>query len=279
MMPLSSSLSFLFRKFPAAMQWVRAFRDQMDRRAPALLTPWGFKLAGSELMAYGTFEPEETKLVRTLLQDVDILVNAGANVGYYCCHALSMGRPVIAVEPIHRNLHYLLRNIRENGWSKQAQVFPVALGKAADILEIWGTGTGASLVKGWASIPESYVTQVPVLTLDRILGDELKGRRALILVDIEGAEYMMLQGAGQTLANHPRPVWIVEVSTTEHQPDGVSMNPNFARTFEIFFSNGYRAFTADASMREITRETVVAVASGKERLHTHNFVFKPSNAQ
>ena len=45
------------------------------------------------------------------------------------------------------------------------------------------------MVKGWAGISESYVTQVPVLTLDRILGYVLEGKRAQILVDVEGAEY------------------------------------------------------------------------------------------
>ena len=89
-------------------------------------------------MADGSFEPEESAIVRKLLADVDLLVNVGANVGYYCWHALSMGKPMIAIEPITRNLHYLLKNIQNNGWSNQAEVFPVALGAGADILQIWG---------------------------------------------------------------------------------------------------------------------------------------------
>lgn len=48
-------------------------------------------------MASGDFEPEETRLIQDLLQEVDTLVNIGANVGYYCCHALSLGKRVIAV--------------------------------------------------------------------------------------------------------------------------------------------------------------------------------------
>ena len=80
-------------------------------------------------MAAGTLEPEETALVRKLLQEVDVLVNVGANVGYYCCHALSLGKPVIAVEPIAGNLHYLLANIRNNGWTAYAEVFPMANGR------------------------------------------------------------------------------------------------------------------------------------------------------
>jgi FkbM family methyltransferase len=224
-------------------------------------------------MAAGSFEPEETKLVRRLMADVDVLVNIGANVGYYCCHALSMDKPVIAVEPNTRNLHYLMKNIQNNGWANQAEVFPVALGTGADILQMWGGGTGASLVKGWAGIPESYVTQVPILSLDRVLGDTLRGKKALILVDIEGAEFMMLQGSKQTLINEPRAIWLMEISSTEHQPAGAAMNPHFAKTFELFFAQGYRAFTADEAATEITPAIVQEVVAGTQRLGTHNFVF------
>ena len=55
------------------------------------MTPWGFSLAGHETMAAGKFYPQETRLMRDLSQEVDLLVNVGANVGYYCCHALSLG--------------------------------------------------------------------------------------------------------------------------------------------------------------------------------------------
>lgn len=252
----------------------RSLRDQLDRRASFVTTPWGFCLAGHEAMAKGDFEPEETELVRRLLGEVDVFVNVGANVGYYCCHALDLGRSVIAVEPMERNLHYLLKNIHGNGWAGKAQVFPVAAGGATGILQMWGSGTGASLVRGWAGIPESYVRLVPVLTLDRILGDSLAGRRALILADIEGAELAMLEGALRTLDKNPRPVWLIEVAATEHQPPGVLMNPNFAKTFDMFFSRGYEAYTANSEMRSICMDDVVKIEAGDLQLSTHNFLFR-----
>ncbi|WKT80104.1 FkbM family methyltransferase [Thermosynechococcus sp. PP45] len=240
----------------------------------ARITPWGFSLAGHAAMAAGSFEPEETKVVRKLLADVDVLVNVGANVGYYCCHALSMGKSVIAVEPNTRNLHYLLKNIKNNGWEKKAEVFPVAMGSGTDILPMWGGGTGASLIKGWAATPERYVTQVPVLSLDRVLGDTLRGKSALILVDVEGAEWMMLQGAKRALMNEPRPIWMMEICFAEHQPAGVAMNPHFKETFGIFFECGYRAFTADSTALEITPAMVDEVVVGHRKLETHNFIFR-----
>ena len=260
-------------RFSKITLFYRNIRDLLDRSQPLRKTHWGFVFSGHDSMAKGSFEPDETKLVRSLMATKDVLVNLGANVGYYCCHALDCGKPVIAVEPNVRNLHYLLKNIKSNGWSKMAEIYPIALGGSADILQMWGGGTGASLIKGWAAIPESYVTQVPVLSLDRLLGESLLGKNSLILVDIEGAEFMMLEGAKKTLINEPRPTWLVEISSAEHQPTGIKINPNFQKTFDLFFNSGYRAFTADESQREVFPAMVAQVMDGRCSLTTHNFIF------
>lgn len=223
-------------------------------------------------MAAGTFEPEETALVRATLSEVDALVNIGANVGYYCCHALSLGRQVLAIEPIHRNVEYLLRNIDANGWADGVRVFPTAAGAEPGILTMWGGGTAASLVRGWAGIPEGHTCLVPILPLDELIGPTLSNQRLLIIVDVEGAEFQMLQGAGDTLARKPRPTWLVEISLREHQPAGI--NPRFADTFDVFFDHGYRAFSANDSKQEVTLEDVKRIVRGERDVATHNYLFR-----
>lgn len=263
----------LVSRFPRVAAMYRGVRDQLDGMEEPQPTPWGFKLAGNAAMAQGTFEPVETELVRKLLKEVDVLVNVGANVGYYCCHALSMEKPVIAFEPMPRNLRFLCKNIMANSWSG-AEIFPVALSNNIGILEIYGGDTGASLVKGWAGIPESYKTIVPCSTMDTILNARLAGKKALILVDIEGAEKWMLEGAGKMLTNDPKPIWLVEIMSKDHQPAGIKINPNLTSVFQYFFQNGYQAFSADKNMRSISMEEVNSVANGLSSFETHNFVFR-----
>ena len=259
---------------PRTTKFLRAFRDSLDQHSLPKETPWGFTLAGHKAMAEGTFEPQETLLVRKLLEEVDMLVNVGANIGYYCCHALNIGKPVVAIEPNARNVHYLLKNIRNNDWTKKAQVFPCAVGSEVDILEMYGGGTGASLIKGWASIPESYATLVPVSTLDRILGDTLKDKKVLFVVDIEGSELMMLEGATQALNLNPPSIWMIEISATEHQPKSTPFNPNYSKTFEKFFSLGYRAYSGYDLKTEITADRVNQVVRHEACFDTHNFIFR-----
>lgn len=268
-----SLMRSLFGRFPRMATLYRSVRDQMDFMEEPKDTPWGFKLAGNAAMAQGTFEPVETKLVRNILQDVDILVNVGANIGYYCCHALSMGKPVIAFEPIERNLRYLCKNIKMNGWSG-TEIYPIALSNSVGVLEIYGGNTGASIVKGWAGILESYVSLVPSSTMNVVLGNRLRGKRVLILVDIEGSEKWMLEGATILLANDPKPIWIVEIVSKDHQPSGVEINPYFTSTFQIFSQNGYQAVGVDQDMSPLTMEDVDLVSKGILELGTYSFLFR-----
>lgn len=269
-----ASLKPAVEQHPLVAAAYRAFRDQADYMRPAIQSPWGFRLGGNEAMARGEFEPAETAVVRELLRDVDVLVNIGANVGYYCCHALSMDKQVIAFEPMQRNLRFLCQNVKANGW-REAEIFPLELSSKPDVLEIYGADTGASLVKGWAGTPKTHVTLVPASTLDLVVGTQLSGQRALVLMDVEGAELAVLLGATAVMRSDPKPVWMVEIASAEHQPQGVSVNPNFARTFELMWDAGYTAFTADCAMREVNRADVNAVQSGDvQRFSTHNFLFK-----
>lgn len=256
------------------------FMKSRFQAIPARTTPMGFKFLGNEAMESGVFEPEETKLLATLMAQCDHFVNIGANIGYYCCLALQQNIPVIAFEPENSNLLVLLRNIRENGWNDNIEIHPVALSDKAGIVDIYGSGTGASLLRGWANTPVDLVASIPASTLDLSLGQRLRGRRALILIDIEGAEYYALKGAVLTLNQDPKPVWIVEICSHQHQPAGVAVNPRLLDTFDIFWNAGYVAYTVAETPRQIERSEIKAIAEGgPDTLHLHNFIFVDKTRQ
>lgn len=223
-------------------------------------------------MANGDFESTETILIRNLLKNVDVFINVGANIGYYCCHALSMGKSVIAFEPIERNVRYLCKNIRINGWS-DIEIYPIALSDRTGVLDMYGGDTGASVIRGWAGIPASYATYVPSSTMNMVVGSRLRGKRTVVLIDVEGSEKWVVQGATILLSNEPKPVWIIEIVARDHQPVGVDINPTLEDTFSLFFKNKYRCFLLDNTMREIGSAEVELVANGQVSFPTHNFLF------
>ncbi|MFH0754937.1 MAG: FkbM family methyltransferase [Candidatus Omnitrophota bacterium] len=238
----------------------------------------GFKLIGNESMEKGLFEPEETYIVGKLLDQVDAFVNVGANIGYYCCFAMLKNKPTIAFEPDPQNLKFLLKNIKANNWGDKLEIYPVAISSKVGIVDIYGgtsgASTGVSLLPGWANTPSHLVDIVPASTLDLVIGEQRKGLKSLVLMDIEGAEFFALQGASRLIKQTPKPFWVIEICVCDHQPENVSTNPNLFATFSIFWKNGYEAFTATRKPRIITKDELTLIVNGGENTTgTHNFIF------
>ncbi len=268
-------LKKLVLKFPGFVKSYRYWRDARRLKELPRMTSLGFYFLGNKVMEAGSFELNETRLVKGLLPQVDLVVNVGANIGYYTCLSLREGKRVMAFEPIELNLQYLLRNIRANGWDNLVEVFPVALSNCVGSIEIYGGGTGASLLPGWAGGSVHDSTLVPCNTLDNVLAGRLDGEKVLFIVDIEGAEQMMLEGATGVLRLGSKALWLVEICVSEHQPEGVAINPNLITTFELFWDAGYRSYrVGDDGLIEVIRERVDRVIeTGVDDLGTHNFLF------
>ena len=261
-------------RLPVFVETYRFVRNRRRLSFPARDTPMGFKLSGNPNMQDGSFEPEEVRIFGSLIDQADIFVNVGANIGYYCCHALSRGKHTVAFEPIDENLGFLYKNVKANGWENDIEVFPIALGHAAGLVDIYGGGTGASLIEGWAGTPPGRRRTVPVSTIDFVLGDRFVGKQLLVLVDIEGAEWQMLTGAGRVLDREPGPIWMIEIAADIHQPKGTLVNPHLYSTFQVFWDHGYSAWSADRSLGLVTPSDVQAASCGNtSALPTHNFLF------
>ena len=264
----------LVEKFPKIAWTYRLFRDNKVIIQNPKMTSLGFRFIGNKSMMNGLFEPSETEIVKKIFPKVDLFINVGANIGYYVCLALHNQKKVIAFEPIELNLKYLLKNIKANEWQNNSEIFPIALSNKIGIVEIYGSGTGASLVQGWAGISRNYSTLVPCSTINNLLGNRLIGQKIFVIVDIEGSEIFMLEGASKLLDMNPKPIWMVEIVVKDHQPKGVKINPNLLRTFEKFWSRGYESITVDKLLRKIEKKEIDLIMKTQiNTLGTHNFLF------
>ena len=263
----------LLRRFPVLYAAARGASAHRAISRPAVLTPLGFKMCGLNAMESGSFEPDETRQISALLREVTALVNIGANTGYYVCLARNAGAKVLAIEPLDQNVQILQRNILANGWN-DVEIFPVGLGDRVDVMKLYGGGTAASLVEGWAGAAREHYRLVPVSTLDNVLGDRFAGEKILILMDVEGFELNVLRGALRQFTRKPAPVWFIEICIDEHQPSGVRINPNLVGTFEIFWRHGYHAEKAGSESGAVSEADVRAWAAGNQLPKTHNFIFR-----
>lgn len=233
-------------------------------------TPLGFKLMGPTAMVSGNFELEETALIQECLKGADIFVDVGANVGLYTCLARKQGIRTVAFEPLRQNLDYLYTNLEANGW-RDVEVYPIGLSEVPGLTVLYGTGTGASLISGWASSSPLLRRTIPVSTLDVMLADRFPEQRLFIKVDVEGAEYGVVRGAQKLLDRQPAAIWLVEIILADWHP---GVNPHFLETFEIFWSHGYESRTADAQRAIITPEIIKSwIAKGRGDIGNGYYLF------
>ena len=266
-------LKSLVKKSPFLANLYLSLREgrQLSQK-PVFRQKLGFKFSGHEAMQTGKFEPDETNLVKQIFMHCDIFINIGANIGYYVCHAMKQGLAVIAFEPNYLNVKLLLNNVEANGWQDKLQLFPIALSDKVGILPIYGSGTGASLVEGWAN--QTSYTLAPVNRLDSIIGDKYSDKRVFIMVDVEGAEYHCLCGAMQMLTRGTKPIWMVEISIDEHHANGARINPYLEKIFQLFFQNDYKCYSVSQSPKLVEMSDVKKIAkTGINTLNTHNFIF------
>lgn len=274
MSKIRKTLKSLAKLYPRSAAVYRAVRYGPHIIEEPIMTPMGFKFSGSAAVIAGCYEPDETRLVKKLLPNVDFLVNVGANIGYYVCVAMEAGKPVIAFEPIELNVQYLLNNIHSNNFKVSSEIYPLALGDHPGIQRIYGGGSGASLIKGWAGTADDFSCLVPSSTLDLVLGQRFDNQKLLIIVDIEGAEKSMLEAASKFIEMSPKPLWLIEINGTVNQPHGVNMNPYFLETFDKFWSKGYKCAMAGERLQPISREEIViSVKTGIDIGGSHNFLF------
>jgi FkbM family methyltransferase len=264
-----------FERFPAAARSYRTLRSiwQFQRSGPRR-APYGLPLWAPPSIDIETFETTELTFLRPRLERADVFIDVGANVGFYTCLAASLGKRVVAVEPLHENLEYLYVNLMRNSL-EGVEVFPVGAGKTSSLVPIFGGATGASLVPGWAGVSTAYRTTIPVTSLDMLLSARFQGERLVFKVDVEGAELDVLEGASELLARAAPSGWMIEAALTEHHPGG--KNDRFAKVFERFWRLGYEARTIDAQPREVRPSDVERwCARAHQDFGSWNFWFERS---
>jgi FkbM family methyltransferase len=162
-----------------------------------------------------------------------IVVDAGANIGFFSRLALSRGAArVIAFEPSPATAVCLRRNL--SPWIESGQVTVIQKGLWNEATTLRFSSENASN-PGAHHISESGAIEIHTTTLDHCL-DELKVSRVDYLkMDIEGAEQNALRAAEKTIRKN-KPVCLIAV---EHTSD---MIKNALAVVDIMktFNPGYR---------------------------------------
>lgn len=154
---------------------------------------------GATMSIYaGLQEFEDMAFVLHFLNEADLFVDVGANVGTYTVLASSaVGARTISIEPVPSTYASLIDNIRLNDISEKVNALNTALGREIGELSFTaGLGT-VNHVLSDKEVCENVI-RVPVNTLDNILTGHAP---ALMKIDVEGYETIVLAGGHSVLAN------------------------------------------------------------------------------
>lgn len=164
------------------------------------------------------FEPVETAFVESYLRPGMWFVDVGANIGWFSLLAAKRIGPkgrVVAFEPRPDSSKRLSMSAVENGIAC-IQVYRVAVGARPGRMKVGallsGHNTGGTWLLTTKELLERTAVGHQLFDVDVIrLDDSPIDRCDLLKLDVEGAEYLVLQGAKETIARH-RPIILSEIN-------------------------------------------------------------------
>tara|TARA_B100000686_G_scaffold353562_1_gene459683 strand:- start:1988 stop:2932 length:945 start_codon:yes stop_codon:yes gene_type:complete len=170
------------------------------------------------------YEPEISYLIGHLIQDTDVVLDIGANVGL---HTVAFARKannghVYSFEPVSEMAERLTTNVALNGL-KNVTLVPCGLGAEDATLDIsvniGGAGLeGTSTIAGSVHLnrqPDKYETRkIPVRRLDGLVEKlQIDARIGFIKIDTEGFETWVIEGGMGTIRKH-LPAMVVEAHSS-----------------------------------------------------------------
>ncbi len=223
----------------------------------------------------------ELLLISYLLNENEVFVDIGANLGQYVFKASQITNPknIYAFEPnptLNKRLKKLFRDV---------QVIPEALSSEKGVFKfkipIFGNKeihTRGTLKTEHAEISETdyRIIEVKAGTLDDFAVSFNPEKIKLIKIDVEGAEFDVISGAS-ALINKYQPVLIIEIEQRHHK-DSIK---EFMNEFEKKFS--YKTFYFDPDLQQLKDDILKMdidliqseVNHAKNRSFINNFIFLP----
>jgi FkbM family methyltransferase len=174
--------------------------------------------------AWHAHERELAEYLSTRIAPGQTCFDVGANVGIYVLQIARWSAPggrVVAFEPNPGTLQVLRRHIAMNGLEARVTVVEKAAGARAGSAELFDNAAGSGLSRIGAPNPAIQVAVEP-MSIAMTTIDAYCCETGIVpdwmLIDTEGYEFEVLQGAAETLRRH-RPHVVVELHPHLSSPE------------------------------------------------------------
>jgi FkbM family methyltransferase len=198
-----------------------------------------------QLAITGTREPQLAYILKRIVKKGGVILDLGANIGYYCMMLCNLCGPegfVYAVEPFPGNFDLLKKNIDLNGMGSRVEALPIAVGSEIGTstfhLSVYNNmhtcvpqnSDGLANTKGLTG----ETLEVPTVDLSSFLIE--KRSIELIRMDIEGFEVDVLKGLREAVSKE---LFTGDIVFEIHRPK-YSKERSLVKELEYYFESGYR---------------------------------------
>ena len=164
------------------------------------------------LLMEGSWERPLTEAMLDNIRDGDVVIDVGANVGYYTLLAARKVGPrghVIAFEPDPTSFAILKRNAEANGF-RNVTIEQKALSNRRGKLRLYLSSQNQGDHRIFPAEEKRPSIEVETLPLDEYVLPS--GRLSFVKIDTQGAEGIIIEGMAKTIRNHPEIKIILEYS-------------------------------------------------------------------
>lgn len=236
--PLESLRASRGERFAAKVQSGSfTFKLYLSTREPVSTSP-----LTRDLLIDRLWEPLVTKLISQLLRPGDVVLDIGANIGYYSVLAGKIvgkrGR-VFAFEPDPYTYGKLCQNVRINRLQDVVKPLEKAVGERTSRSRLFLSGADSGDHRLFDSGEHRGSVEVACVRLDEYAMDipQLREQLALVKMDVQGFEVAAYRGMRELLT-HSSPALI-----TEYEPCTLAAAGSSATAYvELLRSYGYHSF-------------------------------------
>jgi FkbM family methyltransferase len=190
----------LFDKTASERPWL--FENAQLRFAPSVkLKLQPTDTSHKRIAVLGFVELELTKQISALAQDGGVMLDIGANYGYFTClwAAARSSNQVVAFEAAPKNFDALQHNVERNRLGAQVSLVQKAVGKESGKMSF---SLGQSDQTSWGGLSleqKKDSVEVNVITLDDFFAEKQAPPIQVLKIDTEGADTWVLRGAERLL--------------------------------------------------------------------------------
>lgn len=193
----------------------------------------------------GLLEFEDMLFVLHSLNENDLFIDVGANVGIYSVLAAGeRGAMVIAMEPIKKTFDILSKNIKLNGLESKVQTLNIGISDSKGELKFVSEQGTINHVLSYKDSNLLSTESVLVDTLDNICSNK---EPLIIKIDVEGFETNVINGAKKIIENKNLKAIIIELNGL-----GIRYGFDEKSIHEFLLEKGFNCFLYEPFSRLFT---------------------------